>query len=103
MRTHILRALAGAVLAFLTAPAAASTTFPGGNIVTGVNDHWTTASSPYLVNGDLTVPAGVTLTIDSGVTVTMAAGSDAMGAGNDLTHVEFIVNGTLLVNGTAGS
>jgi predicted outer membrane repeat protein len=43
----------------------ADTTVPGGN----VSGLWTLADSPYLLQGDVTVPAGQTLTIEPGVTV----------------------------------
>ena len=47
----------------LAAPLSAATTIPGGN-VSGI---WDAAGSPYLIEGDITVPAGQTLTIEPGV------------------------------------
>jgi hypothetical protein len=44
---------------------AASTTVIGGD----VSGMWTAAGSPYLIDGDITVPAGQTLTIEPGVEV----------------------------------
>jgi hypothetical protein len=49
---------------------------------------WTLANSPYLVTGEITVPAGQTLTIEPGVEV------------NFQGHFKFTVNGTLLAVGT---
>src|SRR5437763_768678 len=76
----------------------AGTTIAGGSIKT---QSWTAAGSPYLIKGDVTVPAGVTLTIEPGAIVQMAA-RDALAAGNDGDRVEIIVSGTLIVGG-AGS
>ena len=42
----------------------AAVTVPGGNII---NQTWTAANSPYIVQGDITVPVGSTLTIEPGV------------------------------------
>ena len=41
----------------------ASTTLPGGIVA---NQTWTAAGSPYLVQGDITIPAGGQLTIQPG-------------------------------------
>ncbi|CAB1056621.1 Cytochrome c551/c552 [Olavius sp. associated proteobacterium Delta 1] len=49
----------------LTAPAAAETTVVAGD----VSGMWTAAGSPYLIEGDITVPAGQTLVIEPGVQV----------------------------------
>ena len=61
---------------------------------------WTPAGNPYFVNGDLTINAGSTLTIQAGVNVIVAP-ADGAAAGLDPTRVEIIVNGSLVVNGTA--
>ena len=87
-----------AALLLLAAPAAA-TTVPGGSIGTTT---WDVAGSPWIVQGDVTVLSGATLTIEPGVQVRFAS-SDASGSGLDNSRVELIVDGTLLVNGTAGS
>lgn len=60
----------------------------------------TTLSGSKILAGDLTVPTGVTLTIEKGTTLTAAA-SDDMRSGLDPSRVELIVNGTLIVQGTA--
>jgi hypothetical protein len=54
-----------ALLLAFPAPAAAATTIPAGD----VSGTWTATNSPYLIDGDITVPAGQTLTIDPGVEV----------------------------------
>ncbi len=79
--------------------ARASTTIPGGNII---NQTWTPAGSPYIVQGDITIPAGAFLTVQAGTTVVFPA-SDSQVSGLDSSHVEITVNGTLSVAGTAVS
>ena len=76
--------------------AAASTTVPGGIVA---NQTWTAAGSPYLVMGDITIPAGGQLTIQPGTVVQMAS-TDAQVAGRDTSRVEFTVKGTLNITGS---
>jgi hypothetical protein len=61
---------------------------------------WKRSGSPYVLHGDVTVPWGVKLTVEPGVQV-IAATDDALGSGVDPRRVELIVDGTLLVRGTA--
>src|SRR5262245_42420479 len=49
---------------------AAQTMVPGGNLI---NQTWTPAGSPYIVQGDVMVPLGSTLTIQPGTTVLVAS------------------------------
>jgi hypothetical protein len=77
----------------------AQTTISGGNVI---NQTWTTAGSPYTVQGDIIVPAGAFLTIESGVEVRFAT-TDALAANANTARVELIVRGAFTVNGTAGA
>src|SRR5215210_3672881 len=76
---------------------AAGTIVPGGELPTQT---WTEAGSPYLVQGDVTVPADAVLTLQTGTTVQFAD-SDALAAGDDVDRVELIVDGSLVVAGTS--
>ncbi|MCL4226428.1 MAG: DUF4215 domain-containing protein [Myxococcales bacterium] len=86
-----------ATLLALAAPATADTVIAGGTVI---NQTWTPAGSPYIVQGDITIPTGSFLTIEAGVVVQAAANSDSQGAGNQSNRVEILVDGTLHVNGT---
>ncbi|MGD8403219.1 MAG: PKD domain-containing protein [Anaerolineales bacterium] len=68
----------------LAAPLATATTVPGGN----VSGTWDASGSPYLIDGDITVPAGQTLTIEPGVDVLFQS------------WYSLTVNGTLNADGT---
>ncbi|HUQ07575.1 MAG TPA: right-handed parallel beta-helix repeat-containing protein, partial [Kofleriaceae bacterium] len=89
-----------AVAALTAAPAAADTIIAGGTVI---NQTWTTAGSPYIVQGDITVPAGAFLTIQAGVVVQAQASADSQVSGLDTSRVELTVLGTLTVSGTAGN
>ncbi|NOY90365.1 MAG: DUF4215 domain-containing protein, partial [Deltaproteobacteria bacterium] len=99
VRASLLALVTLALLALAPTSADAQTTIPGGNII---NQTWTTAGSPYLVQGDITVPAGAFLTIEAGVEV-RASSSDAVSSGTNTSRVEIIINGRFTVNGTAAS
>jgi hypothetical protein len=62
---------------------------------------WTREGSPYIVTGDVIVPKAVTLTIDPGVTVRFKA-DIASREGLNLSDLEILVRGTLVVAGAAG-
>ena len=83
----------------LAARANATTVVPGGTIS---NQTWTTNGSPYIVQGDITIPPGAFLTIQPGVFVLFWS-SDLQGAGLDPSRVELTVQGTLTASGTAAS
>ncbi len=89
----------GIALAAMLGNAHAATTIPGGNII---NQIWTPASSPYIVQGDITVPSGAFLTIQAG-TVVQFSSTDGQAAGQDTSRVELTVKGTLNVDGTAAN
>ena len=71
----------------LAAPLAIGTTIAGGD----VSGTWDIAGSPYLINGNITVPAGATLTIDPGVQVLFQS------------WYSLTVNGTLTADSTASA
>jgi uncharacterized protein (TIGR03382 family) len=79
--------------------AEAGTTITGGNII---DQTWTVADSPYLVEGDITIPVGSTLTIESGVEVDLAQG-DMQQSGYSTSQIEITVHGTLRIEGTAAA
>jgi len=90
-------ALACALLTAAAGRAQAATTIDGGNVGGQV---WTAGGSPYYLLGDVSVPAGSTLTIQAGAVVELA-GSDKQLTGSSATLVEIVVEGGLLIDGTA--
>ena len=88
----LLALLAAGGLSLLALPAYAQTTIPGGNIA---NQTWTVAGSPYILQGDITIPAGAFLRVQAGVDIQPAANSDASGSGMNTTRVEIIALGEL--------
>jgi MYXO-CTERM domain-containing protein len=87
------------VTLLMTSAALASTIIPGGNYA---NKTWTLAGSPYIVQGDVIVPAGTSLNIEAGVEVRVVNG-DAQAAGLNAGKVEITVRGTLNAVGTAAN
>ena len=79
--------------------AVASTIINGGNLI---NQTWTPAGSPYIVMGDVIIPPGSVLTIQAGSEVQFAS-NDGQAAGLDVSRVEMITRGSLLINGTGAS
>ncbi len=65
----------------------ADTPIPGGP----TSGNWVSTGSPYLIQGDIVVPAGATLTVDAGVSIIFEG------------HYSFTVNGELNINGTDGN
>jgi hypothetical protein len=99
-RLQSVGAVLGALIASGGAAAArADTIIPGGSII---NQTWTTSGSPYVIQGDITVPAGAFLTIQPGVTVQVAT-FDVLASGFDTSRVEINVKGTLTIAGTDAS
>jgi len=92
-RTAFLAVCLGA----LAAPASAQTVVPAGNLVG--SQTWSPAGSPYILTGDVTVPAGITLSILAGTDVRLGPG-DTSGSGSDMALTELRVAGTLAISGT---
>jgi cysteine-rich repeat protein len=98
-RAHLLLVLMTAIALGGARAAAADTVVVGGNVV---DQTWSPAGSPYLVQGDITIPAGATLRILAGTAVRFADG-DSMGGGSDPARTEVSVRGTLRIEGTAAA
>src|SRR5450432_2543425 len=94
-----LTSILGGALALLGSPreARAETDVIAGPL-TGTTT-WTAIGNPYVLTGDLTVPAGSSLTIDSGVIVEVANG-DTTNGGINTTSVDITINGALTINGS---
>jgi len=87
------------VAALAPRDATASTVLTGGNLV---NQTWTPAGSPYVIEGDVTVPSGSTLTIQGGTDVEFVNG-DMLASGLDATRTEMTINGSLNIAGTTAN
>ncbi len=72
--------------------------FKNGHITT--NTVWDLSHSPYIVDGDIIIDAGIQLTIDTGVSVKFNT-TDNANLGSQPTKIEFIVsnNAKLKLNG----
>lgn len=68
----------------MVAAVCAQTVIPGGN----VSGTWTATGSPYLIEGEITVPSGDSLVVEPGVDVIFQG------------HYKLIVNGWLVAEGT---
>ena len=91
-RTGLLAALATfaaavAVVLLVPSQAFAQTVVFGGTVV---DQTWTPAGSPYIVQGDITVPPGAFLNIQAG-TVVQVANSDMQTSGLDPARVEITI------------
>ncbi len=88
------------ILCIVPSLALAQTAVPSGNLVG--SQTWTAAGSPYRVQGDLTVPVGLTLTLEAGTVVHLGTGDD-QAANLDTNRTELRIAGALTVNGTTMS
>lgn len=86
----------GLAATMLPSIALASTTVPGGTVV---NETWTLAGSPYIVQGDITIPANAFWKVMPGVEIHVAQG-DQQGSGQDTSRVEIIIEGDAELVGT---
>ncbi|QRK07885.1 hypothetical protein JQX13_49290 [Archangium violaceum] len=99
MRATLRSAMRAVLLALMfLLPALASATDVQGTL--SGHTVWKRSGSPYVLKGDVTVAWGARLTLEPGVQV-IAASEDALGSGVDPRRVELIVDGTLVVRGTA--
>jgi len=64
---------------------------------------FTITNSPYSVDGDIFIPAGITVTIKPGVTFQFKATSDILQGGDYSTKSEIIIYGTLIAEGKPDS
>ena len=83
-----MKKLTSVLVLFLVVSVSHAQTDVGGVIDTDTT--WALADSPFTVTSSVLVNAGVTLTIEAGVTVNI----------ND--NLGFLINGTLIAQGTAG-
>jgi len=64
---------------------------------------WTKAAGPYLVQGDLTIEAGVTLTLEPGVVVYVLPTAGGEKGRHSTASTDIIVKGALEARGTAAA
>ena len=81
----------------LFAPTQARASTPVSGTLTG-NPTWTAAGNPFILTGDVIVPAESTLTIGPGVNILVAEVDDNDVGGDNL--IELIVQGGLIINGS---
>ena len=62
---------------------------------------WSAVGSPYLVTGDVTVPNDLTLTIEAGAEVLFLADADDQASGNVDYASELLIEGSLMITGSA--
>jgi hypothetical protein len=87
------------VMTLLFASPLHATIINGGLII---DQTWTPAGNPYIVQGDIFVPSGSALTIEAG-TIVQFTSTDSQAAGHDMFRIELEVDGVLVVNGTSQS
>lgn len=64
------------------------------------NVTWTAAESPYILSGDLYIPAERSLIIDKGVTIKIQPTTSGYSDGTNTSKVDIGVEGTLMIQGT---
>ena len=89
----------GNILTVSTSSFYGLTVVPSG-IQTGTTITWTQVNSPYLLTGDITIPAGSKLVIQPGVEVRFKPISDDLSGGEDPNRIEIRVEGQLDAKGT---
>jgi uncharacterized protein (TIGR03382 family) len=89
------------VAALLPGFASAQLVFPGGNVPAGSTWGLPGISQTVTLNGDVTIPVGVTLTVLPGTVITAAA-TDAVMRSGGTSLVDIFVEGTLIVQEAAG-
>ncbi|MCD4722894.1 MAG: hypothetical protein K8S13_24010, partial [Desulfobacula sp.] len=71
--------------------------------ISGILTEDETWSGIVNITGDITVPEDITLTIEPGTQIILSAQSDDTAGGQDSNLSEFIINGSLVAEGTDGN